>query len=97
MLFSLLICSCSMAPIMTKDRFETIQVGTEISRVEAQYGPPCDMEDLENGYEKYVYIQRVDVGGGASEQVHFIFQVLNGRIINKQCQEIGSCIDLRTP
>ena len=93
MFFSTLMYSCSMSPIMTKERYETIQVGSQISLVEAQYGPPCDVEDLENGYEKYVYIQRVDIGGGASEQVHYIFQVLNGRIISKQCQEIGGIVD----
>lgn len=98
---ALLVCvaltGCSMAAIMTQERYQGVQIGTPISQVEEQYGEPYDVKTLPNGWLEYRYIERLEVGGGASEQIHYTLRVFEGRVMDKQMQRIGGTVDFRTP
>ena len=93
----LALTSCSMAAIMTQERYQSVQIGTPISQVEAQYGKPYDVTTLANGWQEYRYIERMEVGGGASEHIHYTLRVFEGRVMDKQMQRIGGSVDFRTP
>ena len=93
----LVLSACSMPRIMTQERFDSVQIGASIAQVEELYGSPYDVEMLGNGRKEYRYIERIDVAPGVTEQVHYILQVTDGRVINKHVRHIGSPIDVRSP
>ena len=79
---------------MTPTAFENIQVGTDIARVEAEYGSPYDVKALGCGVQEYRYIQRLRIAPEVTEQTNFLFRVSNGKVISKQCQQIQNSVDL---
>lgn len=96
-LLALLLCGCVAAPMMTQERFETIQVGSSFSIVENEFGAPYDVVELQDGSFEYRYIQRYNVGPNSSEQIHYIYRVYQGKIICKNIQRMNSPWDIRTP
>lgn len=97
LIFLVFLTSCTFCPAFTQDHYQLIQVGTTISVLEKQYGPPYDIQELENEVYEYRYIERVDVGSQGTEHIHYIFTVSQGRIVGKQCQKIGGVVNFRTP
>lgn len=85
--------SCA-APVMTPQGFENIQPGSSISSVEAEFGPPYEVETMPNGFEEYTYIQRTTVSPGVVDQVTYILYVCKGKIISKSKRDEQSSFNL---
>lgn len=83
--------SCATAPLMQESYFDQVATGVRIADIEASYGEPYEIRNLHNGMQEYTYIQRIDLGSSAVEQLEFIFLVNSqGHIVSKQCQRKGT-------
>ncbi|QLH36988.1 MAG: hypothetical protein HWD61_13310 [Parachlamydiaceae bacterium] len=79
---------------MTPQGFENIQPGTDISTVEAEFGPPYEVEKMPNGFEEYIYIQRNPISPGVVDQVTYILYVCKGKVITKSIRNESSTVNL---
>ena len=93
----LFLSSCTFRPAFTQDHYQLVQIGTNISVLEEQYGPPYDIKEIGNDVSEYRYIERVEIGSQRTEHTHYIFTVSQGRIVGKHCQNIGEFINFKTP
>ena len=86
----LILCGCSVAPLIRESDFNGIALGGEIQRVEAIYGEPYEIRELPNGVEEYSYIQRIPCGARGIEQIEYIFHVRKGNIVGKCRREAST-------
>jgi hypothetical protein len=84
-----LLCSCSVAPLLTSENFNAIATGADIAQIEEMYGAPFDVTRLPNGLEEHRYIQRIYVNENATDQIEHVFIVKDGRVIGKQLRQTG--------
>lgn len=75
---------------MQQGYFDQVAVGSSISAVETIYGEPYEVRGLPNGLQEYVYMQRIDLGKSAIEQLEFVFLVNQGIIIGKDRKQSGT-------
>lgn len=89
-LFFLSLTSCVTAPLMRENYFNQLPPGCAIEEIRSRYGEPYEVVELENGIQRYTYIQRIQLGNAAVEQLDFIFLVKNGKVIDKMCKQNGT-------
>ena len=90
-----LVIGCTSAPLMKESYFNDVAVGTNISSIERTYGEPYEVHDLPNGRQEYCYIQRIELGRSAVEQIEFVFTIDQGQVIGKECRRSGtSCFQI---
>ncbi len=89
----LFLTSCS-SPVMTPQGFESIQLGSSITTVEEEFGPPYEVEKLPNGFQEYTYIQRTTISPGVVDQVVYILYVCQGQVISKSTRSDQSSFNL---
>lgn len=80
------VSGCMTAPLMQESYFNQVASGVNISDVECIYGEPYEVRILSNGRQEYVYIQRIDLGRSAVEQLEFVFVVDQGTVVGKDCR-----------
>lgn len=77
--------SCfSRSTLMTKNRFDTIQVGDKLVEVEKQVGKPYQVRKLDNGAEEYEYVERIFLGNETVQENHYYLVIKNGRVVGKK-------------
>lgn len=82
--------SCMTAPLMQESYFNQVATGCQITQIEATYGEPYEIRQLPNGTQEYAYMQRIELGSSAVEQLEFVFLVDQGRVVGKQCKRNGT-------
>ena len=92
----LLILGCAVRPVISQDAFNAINIGSDISKVQVLAGEPYKIKKIDNNHMEYTYIERIVRGRGDSDQRHYIFVVSNGKIVNKQCQEIFKAVNMHS-
>ena len=90
MIAALSMASCVVAPLMQEAYFNRVATGSNISEIEMQYGKPYEIRPLPDGTQEYLYIQRIELGSSAVEQLEFVFLVNQGRVVGKQCKRNGT-------
>lgn len=93
MLLVLFLTACN-TPVMTPQGFENIQPGTSIDVVEAEFGPPYEVEKMPNGFQEYTYIQRITISPGMVDQINYILYVCKGKVISKSTSSEQATLDL---
>jgi hypothetical protein len=89
-LLAILLAGCTTVPLMQQSYFDQVSAGSSISGVEAIYGQPYEIRELPNDLQEYVYIQRIDLGRSATEQMEFVFLVNQGVVVSKECRRSGT-------
>lgn len=89
--------SCQSGAILTSQSFDAIIVGSEISQIQSQYGTPYQITTNTQGFQEYLYIERVDISHNVSDQIHYVLVVLNGKIIDKRAKTSVKSLNFRTP
>ena len=87
----LLLYGCSTAPLMQESGYHAIAIGSEIQGVEAMYGEAYDVRELPNGVQEYRYLTRIPCGMKDVDQVEYVFQVHQGKIVGKNSKNISTC------
>ena len=83
--FSLCVLSCDLSTaVMTKQTYESIQIGTSIEEVEELAGPPYDTSSGEDGKVYYRYLERIQTGPNQVCQETYLLTVTHGRVITKE-------------
>lgn len=86
-----LLIGCAQGKIMTYSDFQAVSLGENIAVLQVKEGRPYQINDLGNGNEEYVYIERLDIGGGRELFREYIFIVSKeNRIIEKKVRESSS-------
>lgn len=97
-LFFLTMLGCQATAMITAQSFDAISVGSEISQIQSQYGAPYQVSSNNQGFQEYLYIERIDISHTVTDQVHYIFVVLNGKVIDKRIQTSERrTLNFRTP
>lgn len=91
LLFFLTACSTA---VMTPQGFESIQPGTPIELIEAEFGPPYDIDNMANGFKEYTYIQRTNISPGIVDQVSYILYVCKGKVISKSIKSDQNSLNI---
>lgn len=85
----LLLTACFSRPsIMTRESYESIDMGTTIAEVRQESGEPYAVYYLTNNREEYEYIERVNMGGRIIMENHYFLLVVDGQVIGKR-----SCVE----
>jgi hypothetical protein len=79
--------SCASTRIMTTPDFDSIPVGTYIAAVEQNFGPPFIMSSMQGGKQEYHYLQRIELNSEVTEQTEYIFEVVDGKIVDKRSRQ----------
>lgn len=94
LIFLCLWLAACTSPVMTPLGFENIQLGTPIDIIETEYGSPYEIENLPNGFQEYIYIQRIPISPGIEDQVTYTLYVCQGRVASKFIRHEQSTVDL---
>lgn len=95
---SLSLFSCQSGAILTSHSFDAIVVGSDISQIQSHYGTPYQITTNTQGFQEYLYIERIDIAHNVSDQIHYVLIVLDGKIIDKRTKTSGkSSLNFRTP
>lgn len=81
---------CVTAPLMQESYYNQVPAGSAISTIETVYGEPYEVRQQPNGLQEYSYMQRIELGRSAVEQMEFIFLVREGIIVGKECKRSGT-------
>lgn len=81
---------CTSAPLMQEPFFNSVSKGSNIADIESIYGMPYEVRALPNGTQEYCYIQRIELGRSSMELLEFVFEVNQGKVVNKQCRHNGT-------
>lgn len=93
--FLLIVLTACSTAVMTPQGFENIQAGMSIETVEAEFGPPYEVDTLPNGFQEYTYIQRTPISPGVVAQVSYILYVCKGKVISKTMHEEQSALNIK--
>jgi hypothetical protein len=77
---------CAAAPLMQESYYNHVSPGANVADIEAIYGAPYEVRELPNGMQEYCYVQRVELGKSAVDQLEFVFTVSQGRVVGKHCK-----------
>lgn len=92
---AMFLVSCVTVPLMQESYFNQVATGSLISEVEIVYGSPFQIRQLPSGLQEYIYIQRINLGRSAIEQMEYIFLVNQGIVVSKDCKQSGTpCFQL---
>lgn len=81
----LFLLSCfHRSAVMTRQDFNTVEMGEPISTLEQRVGAPYTIRNLKNGGQEYEYIERITMGDEVIEENHYFIIVENGKIIGKR-------------
>lgn len=88
--------SCTAAATISQREFEQIQVGQPINEMQEFIGSPYDVKKEKDGSMTYRYIERIEVGPGIIQQNTYLFKVINGKVVDKQCIDNSSRINIKS-
>ena len=87
-------CGITKQPVISQQIFDTVEIGTDVTVLKNDAGEPYKVSakgPREDIYE-YLYIERIERAGDR-EQRHYIFEVKEGKIINKYFEATFNPID----
>ncbi|WP_213151671.1 MULTISPECIES: hypothetical protein [unclassified Neochlamydia] len=90
----LLFLTGCIAPIMTTAGFDEIAPGTSITAIEAHFGAPYAVNNLPNGLQEYIYIQRTSLSSSAVDQLSYVLYVSQGKVISKRLKSDSQALFL---
>lgn len=80
-LLPLLLIACSHSTTaMTRDRFDSIALGTPASEI----GEPYDIKKKPGGVEEYKYIEKIRDERLPVLEIHYTITISNGKVISKK-------------
>jgi len=80
--------------MMTRERFATIQVGSDIASVEAIVGSPYSIRSLGNGIDEYKYLERIQIGPNTTDQIEYILYVPKRRLFRSFSHASSKVLDV---
>lgn len=87
----LALIACSPGKIMTMSDFQSIPLGENIATLQVREGRPYQVNDVGDGTEEYVYMERVDIGAGRELFREYVFVVSkDNAIVEKKIRETSS-------
>lgn len=80
---------------MNRSEYETVMLGSSISEVVAELGPPYKIISLGEGGQEYEYIERLSMNGEFAYENHYYLKVVDGQVVSKRySQENRPAYDL---
>lgn len=80
--------SCTATKAMTYSDFQAIPIGENISMIQVAEGRPYQVNEVANGNEEYIYMERIDIGGNRELFREYVFVVTKeGKLIEKKVRE----------
>ena len=91
LLATFLLTACSgHYQMMSKDQFTEVDIGTPVSVIEEQYGPPFAIHSKKPDQEVYEYLERVVVGAQTVQYKRYFFVISkDGKVIGKYVKVVN--------
>jgi len=87
-LIFLLHASCAVGHhVMTMDSYTQVPIGLPVNELKKTAGKPYSIRHMDEGKDKYEYIERIFMGDKVIEERHYYFIIKDGRVVSKQIQE----------
>ncbi len=69
---------------MTRNEFESIEIGTPVTEIVDKYGDPYVIRRCKNGIKIYEYIERIPIGGETIEENKYFLVIQDCEVIAKR-------------
>ncbi len=82
---ALLCCTaCFSRPsLMTYSDYNSVQVGSSITKIETEIGKPYAVHTKKDGTVEYEYIERIDAGSTIVAENHYFLIIQDGKVVGK--------------
>jgi hypothetical protein len=85
----LLLTACfSRASLMTRESFDSIDLGTSVTQLRTEAGEPYAIYSLAGDKEEYEYIERINMGNRLVSENHYFLTISNGQVVSKRSTSV---------
>ena len=83
-----LVAGCSGGKSISYHDYQSVEIGTPVSALQINQGQPYQINDLENGLQEYIYIERMPLAGSREHFRQYSFFVdENNLVVGKRVDD----------
>jgi hypothetical protein len=83
----LLLTACASGSVMTRQDFNSIELGTPVTEVTKKYGEPLKITRQKDGTEVYEYVERLPIGTQTVEENNYKLVIKDGEVSSKRLNQ----------